>query len=38
MMLGAGYVFSYLLDDSRLRLGRPTMEATLRRYGVAGEG
>ena len=37
MMLGAGYVFSYLLDDSRLRLGRPTMEATLRRYGVVGE-
>ena len=34
MMLGAGYVVSYLLDDSRLRLGRPTMEATLRRYGV----
>ena len=39
MMLGAGYVFSYLLDDSRLRLGRPTMEATLARYGVArGKG
>ena len=37
MMLGAGYVFSYLLDDSRLRLGRPTMEVTLRRYGVTGE-
>ena len=37
VMLGAGYVFSFLLDDSRLRLGRPTMEATLRRYGVAGE-
>ncbi len=35
LMLGAGYVFSYLLDDSRVRLGRPTMEATLRRYGVA---
>jgi len=38
MMLGAGYVFSYLLDDSRLRLGPPTMEATLRRYGVVGKG
>ena len=36
LMLGAGYVFSYLLDDSRVRLGRPTMEATLKRYGVAG--
>ena len=34
VMLGAGYVFSYLLDDSRVRLGRPTMEVTLRRYGV----
>ena len=39
VMLGAGYVFSYLLDDSRVRLGRPTMEATLRQYGVAvGDG
>ena len=37
LMLGAGYVFSYLLDDSRVRLGRPTMEATLRKYGVVGE-
>ena len=35
LMLGAGFVFSYLLDDSRVRLGRPTMETTLRRYGVA---
>ena len=34
MMLGAGYVFSYLLSDSRIRLGRPTMEATLREYGI----
>ena len=40
LMLGAGYVFSYLLDDSRVRLGRPTLEGTLRRYGipVAEEG
>ena len=38
VMLGVGYVFSFLLDDSRLRLGKPTMEATLKRYGVAGEG
>ena len=35
LMLGAGFVFSYLLDDSRVRLGRPTMETTLRQYGVA---
>ena len=35
LMLGAGFVFSYLLDDSRVRLGRPTMAQTLARYGVA---
>lgn len=34
MMLGAGYVFSYLLNDNRLRLGRPTLEGTLRQYGI----
>ncbi len=34
MMLAAGYVFSYLLTDSRIRLGRPTLEGTLREYGV----
>ena len=34
MMLGAGYVFSYLLTDSRIRLGRPTLESTLREYGI----
>lgn len=34
MMLGAGYVFSYLLDDSRVRLGSPTMSATLLQYGI----
>ncbi len=33
-MLACGYVFSYLLDDSRLRLGRPTLERTLRQYGI----
>ncbi|WP_446830710.1 L-lactate MFS transporter [Candidatus Foliamicus sp.] len=35
VMLGCGYVFSYLLNDSRLRLGRPTLESTLREYGIA---
>jgi len=35
LMLGAGFVFSYLLDDSRVRLGRPTMAQTLAQYGVA---
>ena len=34
MMLAAGYVFSYLLNDSRIRLGRPTLEGTLREYGI----
>ena len=34
LMLGAGYVFSYLLDDNRIRLGRPTLEGTLREYGI----
>ena len=34
LMLGAGFVFSYLLDDSRVRLGRPTMAQTLAQYGV----
>ena len=33
-MLACGYVFSYLLNDSRLRLGRPTLEGTLREYGI----
>ena len=33
-MLACGYVFSYLLSDSRLRLGRPTLERTLREYGI----
>ena len=34
LILGLGYVFSYLLNDDRIRLGRPTLEGTLRRYGV----
>ena len=34
LMLAAGYLFSYLLNDGRLRLGRPTLEGTLRRYGI----
>ncbi len=34
IMLGAGYLFSYLLNDGRLRLGRPTLESTLQRYGI----
>lgn len=37
LMLGAGYLFSYLLNDGRIRLGRPTLESTLRRYGIPVE-
>ena len=34
LMLGAGYLFSYLLDDDRVSLGRPTVKKTLERYGI----
>ena len=34
LMLGAGYVVSFLLSDERMRLGRPTVEQTLARRGV----
>ena len=33
-MLGLGYVFSYLLNDDHIRLSRPTLESTLRQYGI----
>ena len=33
-MLGLGYIFSYLLNDDRIRLSRPTLESTLRQYGI----
>ena len=35
LMLGLGYVFSYLLNDDRIRLHRPTLESTLRQYGIS---
>ena len=38
LMLGLGYVFSYLLSDDRIRLGRPTLADTLRQYGIASLG
>ena len=38
LMLGAGYLFSYLLNDGRIRLGRPTLQTTLQRYGIAVPG
>ena len=34
LMLGGGYLFSYLLNDERIRLTKPTMETTLREYGI----
>ena len=34
LILGLGYMFSYLLNDDRIRLGRPTLEGTLRQYGI----
>ena len=34
LILGVGYAVSYLLNDERIRLGRPTVEGTLRRYGI----
>ena len=38
LMLGAGYLFSYLLNDGRIRLGRPTLASTLQRYGILAPG
>ena len=33
-ILGLGYVFTYLLHDDRIQVGRPTVENTLRRLGI----
>ncbi len=38
LMLGGGYLFSYLLTDDRMRIGRPTLEATLREFGIPSPG
>ena len=38
LMLGLGYVFSYLLNDDRIRLHRPTLESTLRQFGISPHG
>ncbi len=38
LMLGAGYLFTYLLNDGRIRLGRPTLASTLHRYGIPAPG
>ena len=34
LMLGLGYVFSYLLSDDRIRLRRPTLKDTMLQYGI----
>ena len=34
LMLGGGYLFSYLLNDDRIRLSKPTLEGTLREFGI----
>ena len=34
LILGLGYVFTYLLSDDRFRAGRPTVEETLRQFGI----
>ena len=36
-MLGLGYIFSYLLNDDRIRLSRPTLASTLRQYGIMSQ-
>ena len=38
LMLGLGYVFSYLLNDDHIRLRRPTLESTLRQFGISPHG
>ena len=35
VLLGLGYVFSYLLNEERIRLARPTLDGTLRQFGIA---
>ena len=34
LLLSLGYVFTYLLNDGRLRAGRPTLAGTLRHFGI----
>ncbi len=34
LILGVGFTFSYLLNDDRVRLGKPTIEGTLRQFGI----
>ena len=34
LILGLGYLFTYLLSDDRFRAGKPTVEDTLRQFGI----
>lgn len=34
VILGLGYSFSYLLNDDRIRFGRPTLHSTMRQFGI----
>ena len=34
LILGAGFIFSWLLNDERLRFGKPTIQETLRQFGI----
>ena len=34
LILGVGFTFSYLLNDERVRLARPTIEGTLHQFGI----
>ncbi len=36
LILGAGFIFSYLLNDERIRFDRPTIASTLRRFDITG--
>ena len=38
LILGLGFTFSYLLNDDRVRLGKPTLEGTLRHFGIPVPG
>ena len=34
VILGLGYAFSHLLNDDRIRFGRPTLQSTMRQFGI----
>ena len=34
LILGLGFVFSYLLNNQRIRLGKPTLEGTLHQFDI----